>query len=315
MSDCRVFYQTQENELIDARMLYNPKKEQLKAVKKKRELSPKEKRIVFQKLRNQGSEKEVFEYRLGGHINMYYVKNKVLFNDLNIDISNISRVLYLATYIDWNSNKENLLVKPGQFNKSYPMTRRDMQILLGLADRTFTNFIKNIKDNNILFEVSGMYYLNPDYFNKGKVKLKEKEYTRLYINTVRDLYAQCEPRQHKQLSYLFKLIPKTHHLNNAIVHNPEEKDISNVKYMNLTDISNFLGLDSNNNNITRLKRDLIKFHTTYDGLKRGVFKYITVEGTNSKYSYFVLNPVIAYSGSDFKVASDILKMCYFKDEK
>lgn len=315
MSDYRVHLEDANGEFIPAGILFNPDKEELKRVNKKEELTPKQKKFVSEKLFKEGDDKAMFEHGSGGYINMYYVKNEILFNNLNIEASNVSRILYLATYIDWNTSNENLLVKPGQFNKSYPMTRRDLQLVLGLAERTFTDFIKSSKENNIMFEVDGRFYMNSDYFNKGKVSFKDKEYTRLYINTVRDLFERCNPRQHKQLSYLFKLIPKMYYLNNALVHNPEAKDLKDVKYMNLTDVCKFLGVGYDNNNMSKVKRDLIKFYTTYDGTKRGVFKYITVEGIKDKYSYFVVNPSVVYSGDDFGVANNILKLCYFNDEK
>lgn len=314
MSDYRVHIENTKGEFIPTGILFDPEKEELKRTRKTKELTPKQKKILENKLFKDGDEKAVFERDLGGHINMYYVKNEVIFNNLNLNIANISRVIYLATYIDWNTNNENLLVKPGRYNKFVAMTRKDLQMVLGLSEKPFINFMNDAKNNNLIFEADGKYYMSSEYFNKGKVSFKSKEYTRLYINTVRDLFEHTKPRQHKQLSYLFKLIPKLHHLNNTIVENPDIEDISNVKYMNLIDICRFLGVNCDSKNANRTKKDLLSFHTEYDGVKRYAFKHITVEGENSRYSYFVFNPAVAYCGDDFKTANEILKLCYFNDE-
>lgn len=311
MGDSRIYLQDANGELTSAGILYNPEIEELRVVKIKEELTPKQKFMMNKNI--QSKEKLFFESELGGFINMYYVKNDILFNDLNLETANISRIIYLATYIDWNSGQENLLVKPGQFNVAHPMTRRDMQILLGLAERTFISFLNNTKSSNLLYEVEGKYYLNSDYFNKGKVPFENKKYTRLYINTIRDLFAQCNPRRHRTLSHLFKLIPKTYHMNNAIVHNPDEQDSNKISNMNLLDICNFLNIGKDNT--TKLKRELISFYVCYDGKKVSAFKYITTEGVNGKSNYFVLNPQISYSGDNFELASEISKLCYFNDEK
>ena len=296
--------------------VYDPTREDVEITKKKPELTPKQKAFLRELNRKNGEAKEVFEHGLGGFINMYYVKNSVLYENTNLKTVNICRVLYLATYIDWNTGQENLLVKPGQFKINYPMTKNEMQALLGLTKNPFYEFLNDVKNNGLMYEVEGKFYMNPDYFNKGKAN-KEKEYTRLYINTVRNLYAQCKPRQHKQLSYLFKLIPKTHYLTNIIVHNPEEKDSLKLKYMDMIDICNFLNVNNTGNNSSKLKKELINLVLDDGFTKSSTFKQIIAKGAEfeGETSYYVLNPKIFYAGDDFGVASEILRVCFFKEHE
>ena len=296
--------------------VYDPTREDVEITKKKPELTPKQKAFLRELNRKNGEAKEVFEHGLGGFINMYYVKNSVLYENTNLKTVNICRVLYLATYIDWNTGQENLLVKPGQFKINYPMTKNEMQALLGLTKNPFYEFLNDVKNNGLMYEVEGKFYMNPDYFNKGKAN-KEKEYTRLYINTVRNLYAQCKPRQHKQLSYLFKLIPKTHYLTNIIVHNPEEKDSLKLKYMDMIDICNFLNVNNTGNNSSKLKKELINLVLDDGFTKSSTFKQIIAKGAEfeGETSYYVLNPKIFYAGDDFEVASEILRVCFFKEHE
>ena len=85
--------------------------------------------------------------KLGGFIQVCYVKNQLLFNDLNLNKATISRFLYLATYIDYNDREENVLVKYTKNNKIEYMSKRDMKYLLNLGDTAFKSFYKEIKEN------------------------------------------------------------------------------------------------------------------------------------------------------------------------
>ena len=72
---------------------------------------------------------------LGGFVHMIYTKNELLFNTLGIDKANVSRIIYLATYSDYN--QKGLLVirnrnKNGQLTGNEPMTRKQIQTVLNL---------------------------------------------------------------------------------------------------------------------------------------------------------------------------------------
>ena len=64
---------------------------------KKRELTPQQIRYL-----NETEEMKQFNNEMGGFIFMYY--NKLLYDkELDLDMGNVSRVIYLATYIDYNN--------------------------------------------------------------------------------------------------------------------------------------------------------------------------------------------------------------------
>src|SRR5699024_1832486 len=81
---------------------------------------PKQKALLKNK-----TELTLYSEELGGYIHMYYVSNELLFNKVNIERANISRLIYLATYIDYNDRQENLLIKYSQCKEIEPMTRKD----------------------------------------------------------------------------------------------------------------------------------------------------------------------------------------------
>ena len=52
---------------------------------------------------------------LGGFVTMYYVKNKLLFNEVDIMPASVSRLIYLATYLDYNDRENGLLVYKNKY--------------------------------------------------------------------------------------------------------------------------------------------------------------------------------------------------------
>lgn len=195
--------------------------EDIDVVNKKKNLNDSQLKYI-----NNKTQKSEFDKNLGGYIHMAYVKNELLFNELNLERSNISRLMYLATYLTYNSGEdEGLLVKRGQFNQIAPLKREDIFNMLNLSENAFMLFLKDTKECNLLHIKDKKFYLNTDYFNKGVCNFNNKEYTRIYINTTRELYENCSVRNHKRLSYIFQLIPKLHYETNILLHNPNVVDV------------------------------------------------------------------------------------------
>ena len=272
--------------------------ETIKVVK---EITPQQKVFL-----NNKNELTQHNKNLGGFIQICYVKNQLLFNDLNLNKATISRFLYLATYIDYNDREENVLVKYTKNNKIDYMSKRDMKYLLNLGDTAFKSFYKEIKEKELLFEANNKIYLNPIYVNKGNSKFKDTEYTRIFIDTTRDLYEHCKPRQHKHLSYVYQLLPFLHYDTNILCRNPEETDINKLDKLHFTDICEMLNLSGDKGNMDKLKKDLFKFYITKDDKKYYFLAYITVKQEIGKRSYYVVNPYVVWKGKNLQVANDII---------
>lgn len=280
--------------------------EDVDIINKKKQLSETQLKYL-----NNKTEKSEFDKKLGGYIHMAYVKNELLFNKLDLDRANISRLIYLATYLDYNTNNEGLLVKYGQFKEIKPLTRQDIRDMLKLSDRTFKYFLSDVRDNNLLFIKDGNIILNTEYFNKGECNFNSSEYTRIYINTTRELYENSSIRNHKQLSYIFQLIPKLHHETNILLHNPIVTHIEQDNKMSLRDVCIFLGLSCEGGNPRKLLKELLKFYVVCDGMKMYFFKYVTIEGYKCKSDYFIVNPQVIWSGKDMDMAKSIINRLFF----
>ena len=102
----------------------------------------------MQHLKNLDNVKK-YNKSLGGFVSMYYIKNELLFNEMNLALANISRLIYLSTYLSYNDKENGLLVINGKGNKLIPMTRKSMRNRLKLSEAAFNQFFSDGHKNNI----------------------------------------------------------------------------------------------------------------------------------------------------------------------
>lgn len=237
------------------------------------------------------------EQQLGGYVHVYYVSQKLLYNEMNIDNSNITRFLYLATYIDYNNRQSNLLLIKNKNNKLVPMTKKDMQRIMKLSKSQFCDFLNQMIEKTMLFEIEGKFYLSDKYVLKGKIE-KNKDCVRLYVNPVRCLYENSTPRQHKQLSYIYQLIPFADYNTNFIT--------INNKVADLKTIMETLGLSTDNKNaINKFKKKMLQFHITFEDKEYYLFGAITLEYGDIITTRLVINPRVLWGGNDLEVNNEI----------
>lgn len=235
---------------------------------------------------------------LGGYVHLYYIKQDLLFNNIKIDKANISRFLYLCTYIDYNTNQANLLVKKEGNNKIIPMTKNDIKEVLGLSKSTFADFYKEMLENQLIFETNNKIYLSDKYVTKGTIENKNNDFTRLFIDPIRHLYENCTTRQHKQLSYALQLAPFLDYNTNFITIGGKIADIK--------DIMELLGLSTKGKNaISTFKNNMLKFNIEYDNRKYYLFGAITFEYGGEKKEVLVINPRVLWSGYDIECNNEI----------
>ncbi|MFR1064022.1 hypothetical protein [Intestinibacter bartlettii] len=239
------------------------------------------------------------EQELGGYVQVYYVSQRLLYDDIPIDKANITRFLYLATYIDYDNREPNLLVIKNKKNELVPMTRKDMQIVMKLSKGQISKFLKEMKDNNLIFETSNRFYINDNYATKGKMK-KDNDCTRLYINPVRNLYENCTSREHKLLSYIYQLIPFADYNTNFITINNEAANIKTIMQL--------LGLSTDNKNaVNKFKKKMLQFHITYNDNEYYLFGAITREYANNTDTRLVINPRVLWSGNNLRISNKIFE--------
>ena len=252
--------------------------------------SPKENEKDFRVLKKNKEKMGKLTEELGGFYMLYY--NDSLF-DNRIDVKHICRIIFLATFLEYDTNR--LVKRDGRINK--PLTEKDIKKELRLDKKTYKSFKDEMLNNDIMTIDESGIYLSTNYFKKGNVIQDGRNFSRVYVNTVRELYHQISGRQHKTLSHLFRLLPYCDYEYNTISMKPNTEEALNTT-LTKKDIAELLNLDLET--YKKLERSLMELKITLQGDNYYVMGSVTFGRGRDKKHFYVINPLIYNSGSSFE---------------
>ena len=227
---------------------------------------------------------------LGGFYMLYY--HDSLF-DNRIDVKHICRIIFLATFLEYDTNR--LVKRDGRINK--PLTEKDIKKELRLDKKTYKLFKDEMLNNDIMTIDESGIYLSINYFKKGNVIQDGRNFSRVYVNTVRELYYQISGRQHKTLSHLFRLLPYCDYEYNTISMKPNTEEALDTT-LTKEDIAELLNLDLKT--YEKIERSLMDLKITIQGDTYYVMGSVTFGRGRDKKHFYVVNPLIYNSGSSFE---------------
>lgn len=233
------------------------------------------------------------ELALGGFYWVIYYDNKLF--DNKIDIKHIARVMYLATFIDYESN---MLVIVENGKQKRPFTEKDIKEKIGLVkSQAYKQFKTEMINNKILqFEENGIY-LSDEWFFKGEIKQYTKQikkangcFSRVYVETIRTLFeGLTDTRQHKTLGYLFQLLPYCDYNYNIITKEPYSDKIGE-EILTKKDIANLLNVDFKA--YERIEKQLKQLVIKVKDIEYYVLGRATLEIGDKVNTFYVINPFI-----------------------
>lgn len=204
--------------------------------------------------------------------------------DMDMKESVKLRFLYLCTYTNYTEKGMYLVYDNGK-----KMDRGGIGDVLNLSDRELSSTITSLVKNKLIIKEGRHYMINGDVAHRGKLsgnKIKQS-YSRIFDNGLRELYDNCDAKQHKQLYYLFKLLPYVNLKYNAICQNPSENIAEDVIPLRLSEICEVVGYNSKNSG--RLKKDMYELHLF------GQYAILGIENKNGM--WFKINPRVLYAGT------------------
>ena len=216
---------------------------------------------------------------------MYQAKNEhgnfvwLLFNygqELfpNISAANLTRLMYAATFCESDGSI---------------MDKSTLRERMKLNRARWAEFWNEMISNNILYEEDDIVFINSNFFVNGTLTTN-KNYTRLFCEYVRQLYEACDSANaHKQLSYIFKIIPFINRRTNTVCLNPTEQNEQEIKPMRLGDICDVIGYSRKN--ARRLASELLKIRINGE-LALAFF----VSSMDEQSWLPVLNPKLCFGG-------------------
>lgn len=218
---------------------------------------------------------------LGDYFHYFYTKAK----ELDIPVQYKVRLLYLATFAQYDGG----YLKETIEDEEVSLSKDDLRKKLRLGKSEFYRTINSLIDVKVLVECNNYFKLNTNFIIRGSVG-KKKDYTRVFIDSIIELYEKCDARKHKLLYSLFILIEKTNLQYNIVCDNPREEDIVDIEPLSIKEVCELIGYDITNQ--SRLWRELRKF--TIKG------KYVFCKTEKGKKEFYAINPRLFYKGTRIK---------------
>lgn len=223
----------------------------------------------------------------------YFLYFYNVMNEYDIPIGVKARFLYLCTYV----NYEGTLVDTNVVDKRClsPLTRRDIEYKLGLSNVEFKITMKTLTDSGLLVSDGEVFTVNKDIINRGKTN-KRTGYTRVFFNGIRELYHGCKPSQHKQLYYIFMILPYINLQHNVLCNDITEQMYEKITPISVKQMCEICGYDPSN--YTKFYKNLLKFKVRDMNVIM-----ISFVGENS---FIRINPSVYYGGTRVNDLKDLM---------
>lgn len=229
------------------------------------------------------SEKELHVYLKEEYGNFFFYFYNVL-DTYDIKPQYKVRFLYLASYLDFNND---LLVAKDEYGLKIQLNKPLMRDILKLKDTEFKSTLKTLIDSGLMIKDGSHYKINTVCSIKGNAPNTKQLYTRLFIKSIRELYDMCDAKNHKQLYYIFKILPYVNLQFNMVCHKTDCDIMKNIEPINITDLCRLIGYKETNS--TRL-------WNTIRGFKIGE-DYVVCKHSVDKQEFITINPRIYYAGT------------------
>lgn len=230
----------------------------------------------------------------------YFVNRDTSFEDISPAAA--TRLIYLSTYMRYSDNYLMLTQRT-------PMKKRDIAKLLGLSDRTTYNFLNEAMPRYVREDENGCLILCDEVFKRGRMKRKEFcPYQQFYDDGVRKLYRAANGRYHKQLGYLFKMLPYISVEFNLACFNPYETDIDKVELMSISEFCKIIKY-----NVTHIDRLLNIYNSVRLDVNGQQERFCTMiyNGIDTKNAKICINPAVFYAGTN--IGRLAVTRLYFRD--
>lgn len=218
--------------------------------------------------------------------NFFFVWRNIDFGDTPPAM--VTKLIYLSTYMNYSDNA--LMIG------SRHMVKKDIARVLNVSERNAALFWKAMSPEFISEDDAGGLHLNGTLFRRGYLPKKEHEpYLRMFNKGVRQLYKAANGKSHKQLGYLFEMLPYISVEYNVLCKNPYERNQAAVEPISILEFCNIIGYSPNNLNRLKGIYNSIRFRVEDH---QEVFCKFIYDGIHGNDAIICINPNVLYSGSN-----------------
>lgn len=228
----------------------------------------------------------------------YFKKQQELYPELKNQ--DISRLIYISTYIDFNTN---ILVD----NKK-PILPKDINKYIRINKHSYKTWITKMLDYGYLKFEDNKVIVNRNFFNKGKIKkYNDKTAMRIFTDMVRELYNSLDGKEHHKMGIVMQLIPYINPYFNCLSKNPHSKNKNEVVPMKLGELNNILGFTDQY--CIKLGTDLLSIRLGSD--KKRIAMLVALDDMKPKNMTLIINSKLFFGGnaSEYHELNDMLSKC------
>lgn len=248
------------------------------------------------------AEKERYK-RLAKNIlgNFYFILCENVFSGVSPQTA--TKLIMLCTYLNYNNQF--------MLTRQTPMQKSDIQRVLRLSRSNAYEFWNDVEGKYIKDRDGGLFISNEANIIRGAIPQGDqpgfRQFQKVYIKTVRALYYETSTRKHKQLGYVFKMLPYINLEFNIFCKNPFVTNLDNVQPLTVAGLCSLLGYDVNN--ASRLMKDLQSLTFERNGKREYLISSVdNGSGAAASRKIFV-NPHILYNGSDYRRVEILGSFC------
>lgn len=242
----------------------------------------------FEELQKRELNRELIYTELRKLGNFYFISVGQSIDDISPEAA--TRLIYLGTYLPHGNNT---LMNA----KHKPLLVGDLPKVMNLSRQTVNRFIMETsayitvnKDNTLT--------LDRNKFIRGRLPDTITEcFQRVYIKNVQGLYKNISSGNHRQLGYIFKMLPYLNTEYNILCWNPDENELDNIIPLSLKEFCEECGY--NYNQISRLRKIYAGITFDVKGTKENFCSFVH-NGLDINDAKIFVNPHIIYRGTNYE---------------
>ena len=192
-------------------------------------------------------DKDEFQKYINDNYGRFYFEFYKKYNTKPTERAYMFRFIYLSTYM----NYDNILS-----NKKRLLKENDLENILMLSRSETYKTKKWLIENKFIFiNENDTITINSVYAKRGKIrKVKNIEVVRMFDDTIRELYKNSLPKEHKTLGLLIDILPYVNYKYNVLCENPNESEPELIEPLTISKLGEKLGIDKSH--CSRLKNKL-----------------------------------------------------------
>jgi hypothetical protein len=202
----------------------------------------------------------------------------------------LARLMFIGTYVSYDEGSDasyGILKHPN----GVVIDKKALRDLLKISRPAFNTFYTKLQYEGILAETDAGLAMNPSVFYRGEnVKgiVGDMQYTRLFRQTVRDLYVMYDGKQTKKLGAIYAVLPYVNFNYNVLCLNPSEVQAEKVKPLTIGELAEILGYESDKK-LAKTLREI-----KHEG--NAVFGFFE-DTEDRRKKKIVVNPYVIYAGN------------------